>query len=379
VADSTAGGFLTVYSPEVGKPTASSINFDKGWIGANSVTTGVGSGGKVLIYNGNGATNVIADVVGFYAADTSVVAAAGPNAADFYPTKPTRAIDTRNFGDAGRLKNGYYQPLSWDFKEYNPYIRAVAVNITAVSPTGNGYLSAWNGDESAFPTTSTLNYTSGHNVTNMAIVPTSPCFQDWCADSPGMPMIAVLNTNPSSASASTHLVVDIVGEYDNATPGDPDALRFRPITPQRITDTRIGPGIPPLGKGATGNVTPPALLAQAEALALNATAVKPTANTFLTLWPSGLDRPTASNLNPAIGQTVSNAAVVGLDADKAFSVYNLDGTTDVVLDAVGTFQNIYPTGTANAAGAQQKAQAQNRSISGGSRSGTPINGTLRAR
>ncbi|MCU7722846.1 choice-of-anchor D domain-containing protein [Actinoplanes sp. KI2] len=375
VTGSTAGSFLTVYPTGAARPTASSINFAKGWTGANSVTVGVGTGGDVRIYNEYGATHVIADVVGFYAADSTVIPAAGNTDADFYPMAPQRWIDTRADGNAGRLGNGDYYQLGWNFgASYNPYVRAVAVNITAVSPNGSGYLSAWNGDAGAFPSTSTLNYTSGRNVPNLAIVPTSPCYEAWCSAS-GIPMIGVINTNTSSATSSTHLIVDIVGVYDNATPGD--GLRFRPITPQRITDTRSGLGYPnAFGPGASGSVTSPASFAQAYALAFNVTGVKPTANTYLTLWPTGLTQPTASNLNPAKGQTVANAAIVGLGTNKAFSIYNYVGTTDVLVDVVGTFQSLFPAATASSVGAGPRAQAQSGSISGGgSRSGTPMNGT----
>ena len=369
VTGSTAASFLTVYPTGADRPTASSINFAKGWTGANSVTIGVGDGGKVRIYNQYGATHVIADVVGFYAADSTVIPTAGTTDADFYPLTPQRWIDTRPDGNNGRLGNGDYYQLGWDFgAAFNPSVRAVAVNITAVSPTGNGYLSAWNGQTGAFPSTSTLNYTTGHNVPNMAIVPTSPCNETWC-NANGIPMIGVINT--TSASAATHLIVDIVGVYDNATPGD--GLRFRPITPQRITDTRSGLGYPTaFGPGVSGTVTAPASVAQANALAFNVTAVNPTASTYLTLWPAGIAQPTVSNLNPAAGQTVANAAIVGLGTNKAFSIYNAGGSTNVLVDVVGTFQSLFPASTA---GAQRQAQAHVPSTSGGSRSGTPANGT----
>ena len=369
VTGSTAASFLTVYPTGADRPTASSINFAKGWTGANSVTIGVGDGGKVRIYNQYGATHVIADVVGFYAADSTVIPTAGTTDADFYPLTPQRWIDTRPDGNNGRLGNGDYYQLGWDFgAAYNPYVRAVAVNITAVSPTGNGYLSAWNGQAGAFPSTSTLNYTTGHNVPNMAIVPTSPCNETWC-NANGIPMIGVINT--TSATAATHLIVDIVGVYDNATPGD--GLRFRPITPQRITDTRSGLGYPTaFGPGVSGTVTAPASVAQANALAFNVTAVNPTASTYLTLWPAGIAQPTVSNLNPSVGQTVANAAIVGLGTNKAFNIYNAGGSTNVLVDVVGTFQSLFPASTA---GAQRQAQAHVPSTSGGSRSGTPANGT----
>ncbi|WP_213456095.1 hypothetical protein [Rhizomonospora bruguierae] len=71
------------------------------------------------------------------------------------------------------------------------------------------------------------------------------------------------------------------------------------------------------------------------------TAVKPTANTWLTLWPDGYSnypRPTMSNLNAVKGQTVSNGVLVDIGSGGSFNVYNENGTTDLVVDVTGTFE-----------------------------------------
>ena len=59
------------------RPTASSVNFAKGWLGSNNVTVKLGSGGKVSVFNNSGSTDVIVDVVGFYAGDDSLTNRAG--------------------------------------------------------------------------------------------------------------------------------------------------------------------------------------------------------------------------------------------------------------------------------------------------------------
>jgi hypothetical protein len=73
------------------------------------------------------------------------------------------------------------------------------------------------------------------------------------------------------------------------------------------------------------------------ALSLNVTAVSPTATTFISVWPSGLERPTVSTLNPNAGQIVPNAAPVLLGDENKFNVYNNAGSTHIVIDLVGTF------------------------------------------
>ena len=49
-----APGYFTLYPSGVARPTASSINFPKGWTGANMVTVPVGADGKVALYNSAG-------------------------------------------------------------------------------------------------------------------------------------------------------------------------------------------------------------------------------------------------------------------------------------------------------------------------------------
>lgn len=229
-------------------------------------------------------------MVGFYAADGSVVRSKGQGG-EFFPVLPERMLDSRAFGSGGKLLGDEYYRVPVDFAELNSTVKAFAVNITAVSPNGGGFLSAWNGSSSEFPSTSTLNYTAGRNVSNMAIVPTSRCWEEGCS---GEPMIGVLNT--ASGSTSTHVIVDIVGVYDDGSDGN--GLRFRPITPTRITDTRTGLGYPTaLGKGVTA--TAAVAGDSTYALAFNVTAVSPTADTYLALWPKvdGLGKP---DVSPAV-------------------------------------------------------------------------------
>jgi len=67
------------------------------------------------------------------------------------------------------------------------------------------------------------------------------------------------------------------------------------------------------------------------------TVTNPSAPSFLTAYPSGTAKPTASNLNFASGQTIANLAVVKLGTGGALDLTNAVGTTDVVLDVVGWF------------------------------------------
>jgi hypothetical protein len=353
----TRPSYLTVYPTGVPvRPTASSLNFPTGWTGANSVTVAVGAGGKVDIFNAQGGVQVVADVMGYYAAANF----AGSIGGGYHPIAPERLVDTRESG--GKLPAGWYLQAVADFgPEVNPHVTAVAVNITAVNPAKTGYLTAWNGDPYALPATSTLNYTARTVVPNMAIVPLGPCID--CGDAEGLPSIGVYT------HADTDVLVDIVGVFDDSS--YTDGLRFTPITPNRIVDSRTKLGMPgALGANRTATVTTPATIADPDtrALALNVTAVEPTAKTFLAVWPNGIARPTVSNLNPAAKQTVPNAVITELGANRDFNVYNSVGTTHVVVDVVGTFWGLPEAPSAAAARDTAKTGLPNP---------TPHTGTLR--
>ncbi len=62
---SLAAGFVTVYPCGAPRPNTSNLNFAAGMTVANSVTTGVGAGGAVCIYN-SAPTHVIVDVGGYF-------------------------------------------------------------------------------------------------------------------------------------------------------------------------------------------------------------------------------------------------------------------------------------------------------------------------
>ena len=77
--------------------------------------------------------------------------------------------------------------------------------------------------------------------------------------------------------------------------------------------------------------------ANATAVVLNLTATGATADTYLTVYPTGSVRPTASNVNPGRGQTVANLVTATVGADGSVTIYNNAGATDVVVDVQAWF------------------------------------------
>jgi hypothetical protein len=125
---------------------------------------------------------------------------------------------------------------------------------------------------------------------------------------------------------------------------------YVPVTPTRLLDTRTTGG--PLAAGVTRNLTVaggtlPVPL-NATGVVVNVTVTNTSANSFLTVFPAGSSLPLASNLNWTPGKTIANLVEVPVGAGGAISMYNLAGSTDVVVDLEGYFV----TGTTSTAGGE---------------------------
>jgi hypothetical protein len=138
-------------------------------------------------------------------------------------------------------------------------------------------------------------------------------------------------------SGSTHVIADVLGCF-----GGGATSKFVTVSPARVLDTREGIGAPParLGGGAltlqlAGRGGVP--LSGATAVLLNVTAVAPSAGTYLTVFPTGIERPLASNLNAAVGQVVPNMVIARLGPDGAAAIFNNSGVVDLVADVMGYF------------------------------------------
>jgi hypothetical protein len=340
----TSSGYLTVYPSTQPRPTASSINFVRGWTGANLVTVPVIGGPNVRFFNANGSTHVAADIVGYYhsAASTAVPSMVEYNS--YSAIDPVRMVDTRDADwDNEPLPGGEYLWQAMDFGEAdNARIRAFAVNVTVVAPKAAGFLTAFDGDSWRTHSTSTLNFTAGRTVPNMAIVKAGRCSEECDHPAVPYPRFGIHNTSSSSA----HVIVDVVGVYYDGDPGD-EGWRFKSLpSPKRFVDSRTALGLPAnLGANQVRTVTTPASIAGYNTMAVvtTTTAAAPTSNTVLTLWANdGSTRPDVSNLNPYARQIVSNMTITEVGPGNTFRIHNNSGTAPVVMDAAGTME-YYPS------------------------------------
>lgn len=157
----------------------------------------------------------------------------------------------------------------------------------------------------------------------------------------------------TAGSSETDIVTLVATGADGATGSDLDdatvtltgtegGVRYFPLSPTRIEDTRTGAGglSGTLGPGATADVQitgRAGVPAGATAVVLNVTVTQPTAEGYLTLYPSGSARPLAANVNFTPGRTVPNLAVVKLGEGGRVAMFNPAGATHVIYDVAGYF------------------------------------------
>ncbi|HSP30048.1 MAG TPA: hypothetical protein VLN74_15965, partial [Ilumatobacteraceae bacterium] len=206
---------------------------------------------------------------------------------------------------------------------------AVALNITAVTPSLPGFVTVWPCDVGR-PDASNLNYVSGGAVANSVIAPVGAsgkvCFY---------------------SNQATDFLVDITGWFSGSTNG---VETFVGATPRRVIDTRNAIGGPKVRIPAGGTISIPlagaamqrsdgaaaTIPVDATAVAMNVTAVLPSQAGFFTVWPCGAPMPVASNVNFTRGSVVANGVVTSLGANGAVCVYS-DQQSDVLVDVLGWF------------------------------------------
>ena len=341
----TSQGYFTMYPNGVARPTASSINFPKGWTGANMVTVPVGADGKVALYNYGGPAHAVLDVLGWYWKD-----AEQPVGSQFLPIGDAfRLFDSRDEG--GALRGGDVVDLAGVFggPKDTADISEFVVTVTAVGATKPGVLTAWSG-EGTRPGASTVNYQPGVIAPNMAVV-TAGHGEDGAG-------LRISNTT----SGSVHVVVDLVGIH---VADSPFGLRFTPrAAPTRILDTRKGTGLTgAFGPAQTRTLNGSSVASDDTfALVANTTGVLPTRQTYLSVWAAEQDavRPDASilNVNPGLVRSASTYAPVS--GTGRTRLYNNAGSMHVVMDVAGTL-DFYPSssgaGIGMAAGGDGSADA----------------------
>lgn len=117
--------------------------------------------------------------------------------------------------------------------------------------------------------------------------------------------------------------------------------RYTGVLPQtRVYDTRTAFSRRPVGPGQVVEI--PVNVGRSDgvsAVAVNITAIGSTASSYLTAYPTGTSRPTASVLTFPKGFTGANSAIVPLGEGNRISIYNNAGNTHVAVDLVGYYED----------------------------------------
>jgi hypothetical protein len=162
----TGGGFLEVYPAGTAIPATTALSYSTGTVASLAGDVPVGSGGKISVTNYGAATDLIADIAGYYTSDGS---------GDVYHAiSPVRLTDTRIGlgGPPGPVAaTGTYPIASASLQHVTTAASLVpALNITVTQPAAAGNLVAYQADKSQ-PATSNLNWSAAQTVANLALVP----------------------------------------------------------------------------------------------------------------------------------------------------------------------------------------------------------------
>jgi hypothetical protein len=248
---------------------------------------------------------------------------------EFTPVTPARILDTRDgTGRAGNTSPvGPGQTIDVAVTGVGGVpaanVAAVVVNVTVTRPTAAGYLTVWPKGVSR-PTPSNLNFVPGQDVPNLVTVGVGTDGK-----------VSAFNL-----AGSTHVIFDVVGWY--AASGGAFGSRFHSLfIPYRALDTR-NTGTP-LGANGTRKLKLPGIgpvpAAGVTGIVVNVTVTQPTASGYVTAYPDDAARPPTSSLNYVPGQTVPNLVVVKVPANGIVDFFNLAGSTHLIVDVMGYFDD----------------------------------------
>jgi hypothetical protein len=214
---------------------------------------------------------------------------------------------------------------------------AAVLSIEVLDAAGTGYLTAYACDN-AMPVIADTSFSAGTPTAVVAAVVVDP-LSALCIHSAYSPVL---------------IRVELLGELRGDGP-DPTALppawrsvpsdvpppSVRPVAPARVLDTREGLGRPGVSKVEPNEVVelklPGRVGSDSDAVLLNVTVTEPESAGFVTVWPCGGTRPTASNLNFAPGETVPNLVMSRLGVDDRVCLSGI-ARTHLIADLAGTIE-----------------------------------------
>lgn len=324
VTETQGVGYVRV-TPSGSSATVSSLNIEApGQTLPNLVTVPVSADGKIDLFSQTG-TQVVIDVFGYY------TAAAAATSGRFIATDPNRVLDTRSamgVSTTTPVAAGGFIDVQITGTPGIPAagVSAVVLNLTATESLNAGYVTVWPTGTTR-PGTSNVNLTRpGQTIANQVIVPVS-------AD--GKVSIYSLN--------GTHLIADVSGYFTDSTAPLSSTGLFIPVTPGRLLDTRDATGVPTTTRPVLGSTVETTVVgrngvpgAGASALIGNTTMTETALPGYVTVFPQGIIRPTASTVNAEFAnQTIANHTIVRIN-DGGVALFTQTGS-HMLLDVAGFY------------------------------------------
>ncbi len=263
-----------------------------------------------------------------YIDDVIIKADSPRESGTFTPIDPVRILDTRDTSAKGVGAKSAVTFKAEGVSGIPDKVSAVVFNLTVTQPTKPGFITAYpNG--TTRPNASNLNFGPGQTVPNLVTVPVG---------SDGK--VALYN----ESDGTSQLIADVTGYYTDGKASVPGS--FQPVNPSRILDTRPSA----VGKKSSvsfqvGGVN--GIPSKVAAVVFNLTVTEAKLNGFATAYASKDNKPVASNLNFAAGQTVPNLVTVPVGSDGKVTIFNSsDGSAQFIADIAG----YYLPGTPKASG-----------------------------
>ncbi len=328
VAGQTSGGYVSAGPTITANPTSSTINFPLGDNRANNLTLPLNADGDLMaVFKGapTKSTHLILDVTGYFLADDS--------GSTYKPLTAARVLDTRvGTGLSGKfLANN---PRSFQVTGIGGVggipagATAVTGNLTVVGQTRTGYVTLAP-EPDPTPETSTINFPLGDTRANGVTVPLSET--------------GSLSAVFKASGGSTDLIFDVTGYYLDDLTG----LRFYPLNPGRIMDTRFSTLTQLFGPFS--NSVPRTLVTgghfgvpgSALAVTGNLTVVGQTKAGYVSITKNPVASPPVSTINFPFGDIRANGVTVPLNAanDMALVYKGSSGAaTHLILDLTGYFR-----------------------------------------
>lgn len=324
VVNAGGPGYVTVWPCDKAKPTASTVNMADASARANMVIARVATAGPQLgmvCVSPSVSAHLILDVAGYFRSGSS-----------FSALNPARLVDTRSIGltvDGVDQAEGLLAADTTYFYtvagrgNVSASAQSAALNVTVTQPEGPGFVKVW--PCGGVPAVSNLNFFAGQTLANMVLAG---------LDASGHVCVR--------SSVAAHLVIDVIGAFDSAT-------LFHSPAPYRIADSRpdgqtFDNSHEAQGTIAAGTVRTVRVVGRqapttsvGQTVVINVVSVGAASPGFLTVYPCGTTRPTASNVNMTVaGGVSSNLAMVKVGDTNSVCVYS-STTTHLVVDFFGWY------------------------------------------